>query len=249
MNFLDTFFENKNTEINDTNKSCSVYYRKEASEQDFEAVANLLKGNGCTKRKESYFGACHRFEAYEGENEGVFINYYKNTDVLTVVTESNCRYFEFSDTLCGVKVKPQISQIHLEDFGMSYAVRLSDGRFIVIDGGREFEPDADRLFNCIKEGTPDGKPVIAAWIMTHAHNDHFHCFLPFFDKYGNDVIIERFLYNFPTVMTQSIIRDLSTAIKDLITTVLHMEIFLLWKKGYPKAVQRYICPTPDKSTL
>ena len=197
MDFLKSFFENKNVTANNTNKNCVVYYVENASEADFEECTKLLEENAYSKRKESYFGACHRYKAYQCENTGVFVNYYKNTNVLTVLKEERCKFFDFSDTLGGVKVKPQISQIHLEDFGMSYAVRLSDGRFILIDGGREFEPDADRLFNCIKEGTPEGKPVIAAWIMTHPHNDHFHCFMPFFDKYSNDVTIERFMYNFP----------------------------------------------------
>ena len=61
----------------------------------------------------------------------------------------------------------------------------------------DLEPDADELFKTIKEGSPDEKPVIAAWILTHAHSDHFHCVMPFMDKYGELVTVERFMYNFP----------------------------------------------------
>ena len=128
MNFLDTFFENKKPVINNTNKNCTAYYCNDATEQDFEMVAALLKDNSYCKRKESYFGANHRFEAYESNGEGVFVNYYKNNNVLTVVTEKDCKFFEFSDSLGSIRVKPQITQVHLEDFGMSYAIRLSDGR-------------------------------------------------------------------------------------------------------------------------
>lgn len=64
---------------------------------------------------------------------------------------------------------------------MSYVIRLTDGRFIVIDGGREFEPDSERLYQCLKNGSSGQNPVIAAWIMTHPHSDHFHCFIEFMD--------------------------------------------------------------------
>ena len=197
MNFLKDIFARGNTIINNTNKKCTVYFMENACESDFEDATSLIKENGYTKRKEGYFGTSHRYEAYENENAGVFVNYYKNTNVLTVLKESDCKFFEFSDSLGGVRVKPQISQIHLEDVGMSYAIRLSDGRYIIIDGGRDFEPDADELFKTVKEGSPDEKPVIAAWILTHAHSDHFHCVMPFMDKYGELVTVERFMYNFP----------------------------------------------------
>lgn len=41
------------------------------------------------------------------------------------------------------------------------------------------------------------KPVIAAWIMTHADIDHYMCFITFAEKYLSNVKIERFIYNFP----------------------------------------------------
>ena len=182
---------------NKSNRFTDVYYVENSGESAFAECSKRLLENGYIKRKESYFGEGHLFEAFEGNGEGLFLNFFKNTNTLSLVLEKDCRYFEFSDNLGPITAKPQITQVHLEDFGMSYVVRLSDSRFIVIDGGREFEPDADRLYECLKSGTEDEKPVIAAWIMTHPHSDHFHCFMKFWDKYGKDVAIERFLYNFP----------------------------------------------------
>ena len=54
--------------------------------------------------------------------------------------------------IVNVVVTPEITQIALEDFGMSYVIRLSDGRFIVIDGGRDFEPESDKLFKALNDG-------------------------------------------------------------------------------------------------
>ena len=141
--------------------------------------------------------ARNSFVALNRENEGVFINYYGALNELTIVKEYDSKYFEFTDIAGEAILPPQITQLHLEDFGMSYAIRLSDGRYILIDGGREFVPDAERLYECIKAGSPHEKPIIAAWIMTHPHSDHFHCFIKFFDMFSDDVVIERFMYTFP----------------------------------------------------
>lgn len=160
------------------------------------AYGMLLEADGFCG-KEFYQKGEHFFAAYAKGNIGVFLNYYAAIRELSLVWEENCPYFSYEDTFGEETVSPQITQISLEDFGMSYAIRLSDGRFIVIDGGREFEPDSDRLFQCLKEGTGGEKPVIAAWIMTHPHPDHFHCFIDFFDRYGERVVFEKFMFNFP----------------------------------------------------
>ena len=147
--------------------------------------------------KEQYADEAHVYRAYLKNGEGVFINFFKSTGEVQTVTQKECNYFEFCGGKCNHVTTPQITQLHLEDFGMSYVIRLTDGRFIVIDGGREFEPDADRLYNKLKEDSEDEMPVIALWIMTHPHNDHYHNFFTFYEKYGKSVVTERFMFNFP----------------------------------------------------
>ena len=61
--------------------------------------------------------------------------------------------------------------------GLSILIRLKDGRFIVIDGGFNTASHARVLINTIKEQfsrySSSGFPTIAAWMITHAHGDHF----------------------------------------------------------------------------
>jgi hypothetical protein len=130
-------------------------------------------------------------------NDLVLIAYYPTIKEMRVVTEPNSSYFSFKDTPCNEKTDALITQIDLEDFGLSYAIRLLDGRFIIFDGGWEFEPDADKLMAVLSEQSPYEKPIIAAWIMTHPHIDHYRCYLAFHKKYADAVVIERFIYNFP----------------------------------------------------
>ena len=162
----------------------------------YAAYGRLLRENGFAAREGSRTDT-HLYSAFRKENCGVFLNFYAELGELYIVTEEDSAYFTYEDTSREASVQPQITQITLEDFGMSYAIRLSDGRFIIIDGGREFEPDAERLFRCLKDGSPYEKPVIAAWIFTHPHTDHFYCFITFADRYGDQVEIEKFLFHFP----------------------------------------------------
>ena len=85
--------------------------------------------------------------------------------------------------------------------GMTYLVRLRDGRFIVVDGGGEISPEC--FFSAMKELHPnigEGGPfIVAAWFITHPHDDH----IELLKRLMSDEIllsrlkIERFYANLP----------------------------------------------------
>lgn len=80
--------------------------------------------------------------------------------------------------------------------GMSYLYQLSDGRFIVVDGG--YVDDADQLYNAMKALSGDREIVIAAWFLSHAHNDHVAAFVTFWgSQYAGNITLEKVVYNFP----------------------------------------------------
>jgi len=178
------------------NRDSRVITVTAADEALFDRYCALFEGEGFEK-KEEWQREGNLFAAYRKESTGIFVSYFGALSEISIVVEENCRYFDYTDCPAGASVTPQITQISLEDFGMSYAIRLPDGRFILIDGGREFEPEADKLYDRIKADSPFDTPIIAAWIMTHPHSDHFHCFVPFMDKYADKVKIEKFIFNFP----------------------------------------------------
>ena len=74
--------------------------------------------------------------------------------------------------------------------GMGYVLRLADGSFIIYDGGYEIRLEElwDTLItlNDGEEGI-----VIRAWLLTHAHGDHYPCFVAFSNKYASKVTLER----------------------------------------------------------
>ncbi len=97
--------------------------------------------------------------------------------------------------------------------GMCLVYRLSDGRFIVVDGGEWNKNDADNavpaeLYNWLckhadydEDGDYTNNTVtIAAWILTHHHTDHIDNAWKFEQLYGKtgQVTIENYIYNFPS---------------------------------------------------
>lgn len=83
--------------------------------------------------------------------------------------------------------------------GQSNVIRLADGSFIIIDGGHGDDEDAENLYKILEKQAPDKENiVIAAWIFTHAHNDHVLTFPDFAKTYGAEVKVEQIILNFPS---------------------------------------------------
>ena len=105
-----------------------------------------------------------------------------------------------SVTQIGCEISPDGGDIADRQIGMCYIFRLADDSFILEDGGFNHKIYADRIYNTLVElnGGPDNI-VIAAWIFSHTHGDHIGAFRAFSTYYSNQVTVERFIYNNPTL--------------------------------------------------
>ena len=80
--------------------------------------------------------------------------------------------------------------------GMCYVFRLSNGDFVIWDGGHDDDiyPEGEngqRLYAKLKEYAPDPEHIcIAAWIITHPHVDHIGPLMYFAKHYIDDPTIE-----------------------------------------------------------
>lgn len=183
------FFEDR------INKNSHVTVIPDSTSHRFSEYCKLLINDGFTQAELD--SRPHRkFAAFQNGNTGVFVNFFANTREIQIVIEENSIYFSYEDKCRQESVQPQFVQVKPAYYGLCDTVLLSDGRQIVIDIGDANEENADILYNRLKADSPFEKPIIAAWIMTHPHCDHFHGFFPFMDKFGDEVIIEKFLYNF-----------------------------------------------------
>ncbi len=180
-------------EVKATEK-CTDYRIDGADSEAFAKLCAHIETCGAVK-KEERSTEVYEYAAYQNGGEGIFVNYYKRIGRINVAYDTECSYFGFEDACGEISAEPQITQLVLRDFGLSYAVRLSDGRFIVIDGGREFESETENLYKVLTAGCKN--PVIAAWFLSHPHQDHINCFSVFAEKYGETVKIENVIMNMP----------------------------------------------------
>ena len=85
---------------------------------------------------------------------------------------------------------------------MCFIIRLSDGRFILIDGGTSdngFASYSTAIYAKLRAQAPDpNNIVIAAWIITHSHGDHIGGFRSFSSTYGKIVTLQSIIYDFPS---------------------------------------------------
>lgn len=105
----------------------------------------------------NYEIADNRFMIFEKDGAMVLISYYPAIEQMRIVAETESSYWSFIDEKFPEKVRPLITQINLEDHGLSYLVRLCDGRFIIFDGEWEFEVEADKLIDALREQSPHKK--------------------------------------------------------------------------------------------
>jgi len=178
------------------NRAARVVLIPNAAPGAFSDYCTLLEKKGFIRR-ELVQEEHRRFAAYEKKGLGIFINDFQKTGQLQLVAEEKTNYFSYTDRVGVPCVTPRLTQVFLSDYGLSDVVRLSDGRLIIIDGANVYEKDVDNLFARLKKDSPAEKPVIAAWIFTHPHSDHYFCFFPFMEKYGDQVEIQKFFFNFP----------------------------------------------------
>ena len=80
--------------------------------------------------------------------------------------------------------------------GMAMFYLLSDGTFLVFDGGHNAS-DADNLYQHLMAVAAENgisEVRISAWVITHFHGDHVGAFEPFLTKYSGNVKIDRAVF-------------------------------------------------------
>ncbi len=79
--------------------------------------------------------------------------------------------------------------------GMSYVFILGSGAFFIIDGGYFTPGEDERLYRRLCSHCT-GKPVIAGWFFSHAHQDHIGVFIDMMMHHRRDLEIRQLIFNF-----------------------------------------------------
>ena len=203
-------FEGYTPTFVDTGDDCYMLNFGAVGKDNFEAYCSILAADGLTLYAEKNVEN-NLYKTYYNEKYVVTALYTKNNGVCKVLAEP------LSGTALPTKAEDNqytpvegcdttITQVGLlsdnlgETYnGMCYVVRLADGSFIVVDGGFALEGYEERIYNVLKKQAPDPDHiVIAAWVITHAHDDHVDVFENFFKAYADVVTVERFICNMPS---------------------------------------------------
>ncbi|MBQ8849351.1 MAG: MBL fold metallo-hydrolase [Clostridia bacterium] len=177
----------------------------DADAGEYEAYINDLKSGGMTLAK-AYTMGNNSYSLMYGKEANAYVSYIKNAGEIRVYIEKAGTYVYPTESAAEAEgsYAPTLSQLRVDNYtsrangGMSYVIQLSNGHFIIIDGGYNTPDEAENLYNYLKAQLPAGeKPIIDAWFISHLHGDHFGAFLAFSSRYGeNEVELRALYYNF-----------------------------------------------------
>lgn len=180
----------------------------QATREDYTGYTNLLKEEGFELHTSSEANG-NIFETWTDGYTILTLSHIAYTDPATIdmATESlgDISYMSIAvdcidnSALPAVETDTEaITTEQLTTVGTQHGhiLRLADGRFVIFDGGM---PDqAEKIYKILCEQNElEGKPVVAAWFLTHGHADHIGAINTFVQMYAKDVEVETFVHNLP----------------------------------------------------
>ena len=172
----------------------------------FITYLQALEADGWQQYSNNIIEGTNLFATYTKDGSSLYC-YYISVKNRTFIIRSPYQNLEVreQDNQYEALCETQLTQVGLSHItwpgGMSYLIRLSDGRFVVIDGGYTESNylEANHLYDLMTQQNVLDKITIAAWIITHPHKDHLGATSDFIRYYNpNQVDIQQFIFNFPT---------------------------------------------------
>ena len=173
----------------------------------YKAYLTKLAGAGFTQYTTNELQG-NAFATYTNAKYTVNLGFYKYENSARIIIEPLAKPVGLKEDNVYTKVTTsQITMLGLEAAvngegnGLSMIIRLTDGRFIIIDGGfSNNATDANLIIKQLKEQSKDylksgEKITVAAWIVTHAHGDHSGMLVTQYGLFKNVIKLERLLGN------------------------------------------------------
>ena len=201
LNAIPSYSTGKSTIVECGNDTHMIYADK-TNLDEFEAYCDKIESDGFAKRSERTVVG-NVFYTYVNDESYIYM-YYKPSDNSARVVLGPIEALADEDQSVdnGVVCEPSltiIGQPRGNDIGQGYIFLLPDGRVIIQDGGNRNDGKPDNIYNTLREIVPDpDNIVIAAWVMSHPHDDHQEAIEEFlsFHKDDETVTIESFVLNY-----------------------------------------------------
>ncbi len=181
-----------------------MVYLTETNAEEYENYISKLSAAGYTQYIRNYIGD-NLFATLNSDKYTVNVIYYAYENAVRIVVEPLAPAAGYeSENVYTEVTTPQITMLgtaYPDNNGLSMLIRLSDGRFIVVDGAHNKTETMDSLIDRMKEQSAEyrkegEKIVIAAWLVTHTHADHTGALRGKYSRMQKDFKVERMLCNF-----------------------------------------------------
>lgn len=173
-------------------------YYSETTKADFDAYCVEAVNSGFSLYT-SHTAGNNYFATYTCDDGQFHISFNEKYGETRIVTES-VHYSapvvadEYQKVTTPAMSLLDLSYTSTSTNGLGIVFRLSDGSFIILDGG--FYNDGDTIYSALMSlNATGGKPRIRAWIMTHMHGDHVSAFKKFAETYATSVTLDYVLIN------------------------------------------------------
>ena len=167
------------------------YYFDVTLEEASEYTKELL-ADGFVKYSGFSLGE-NQSATYVRNSEMVHVCWYRNEKRFTVAkSEKGAEKLPTKRVLKKGSIVTSVTQLKTEEVdGMGYVIQLSDGSFVIYDGGNKNKDGALNLWNLLNELKPADKTIIIrAWIITSPFADHYGVFSSFSENYASQVTLE-----------------------------------------------------------
>ena len=170
--------------------------KNECSTDEFNAYLKVLEELGFEHYMENNINGSE-FKMLVTEDSIAYAMYFADTQIFKLSMDPR-KTFALptleEDNIYEKTEQATITQVGLGDSinnGMLYISKMSDGSFIVIDGGVSSGYIYDSL---VKLAGRKDEIRIAAWLITHHHQDHAEGFKKTSEKYASNLIVEKIIH-------------------------------------------------------
>ncbi len=183
----------KDYELNFTDSCCSRYIKRSQSKLNYDELCKALEAH-CDAVQQTVMGE-NFHTTYSSGKENIIISYYDYNHTISVICDNVSGNYKslmtgFNHMLSGFSKLCIMSLKYSRELnpgnGINMIFTLSDGRYIVYDGG--YERDAEATLEYLGKNA-----TVAAWILTHGHDDHCGCIKEIAEKYSNDIKLEHII--------------------------------------------------------
>ena len=210
----------ENIQFVDLGDDCLMVYAKDTDESEFRSYFTVLENAGYTRFALRQLGD-NLHAVYVNENKIVHASYMAADKDARISVEDSYDMTLFTEQEYEKVCEPSVTLVGQEGYmndtegvpnqtGLCLIFRLEDGRFIVVDGGRYVPAAGPLIRKTLRSLAVDKDNItVAAWFLTHAHDDHTGGFVHFTDDLNlhKQIKIENVIHHMVTPEQYATVND------------------------------------------